>query len=56
MQFDMYTEINFSLGQLLEIENIKHRNLERITLSLIQNGTPLVRIRQNRRRISSSIR
>jgi hypothetical protein len=56
MLFNMYSEINFLLGQLLEIENIKLRNLERITLSLIQNGMPLVRIRQSRRRISSSIR
>jgi len=54
--FNMYTEINFLLRNLLENENKKLRNLEQITFSMIQNGVPIRRIQHRRRRIILEIR
>jgi hypothetical protein len=54
--FNMYTEINFLLRNLLENENKKLENLEQITFSMIQNGVPIRRIQHRRRRIILEIR
>jgi hypothetical protein len=52
----MYTEINLLLRNLLENENKKLGNLEQITFRMIQNGVPIRRIQQSRRRIILEIR
>ena len=54
--FNLYTEINILLRTLLENESIKLGNLEQITFSMIQNGVPIRRIQQRRRRIILEIR
>jgi len=54
--FNMYTEINLLLRNLLENENKKLGNLEQITFRMIQNGVPIRRIQQSRRRIILEIR